>query len=81
MRRILEYLNWKATWWEEQGKLKMQVDRSCLEGLQAYLMEQAALSRGLHASFQAIWKQPLKNMEDNEDATQEGSGEQGVGDE
>ena len=44
MRRTLEYFNWKATWWEEWGKLKTQVDRSCLEGLQAYLMEQATLS-------------------------------------
>ena len=70
-----------STGWEERGKLKTQVDRSCLEGLQAYSMEQAALSRGLHASFQAIWKQPLKDTEDDEEATQEGSGQQGVGDE
>ena len=28
MRRTLEYLNWKATWWEERGKLKTQVDKT-----------------------------------------------------
>ncbi|EDR07081.1 uncharacterized protein LACBIDRAFT_328410 [Laccaria bicolor S238N-H82] len=66
MRRTLEFLNWKARWWEERGKLRTPSDKDCLEGLQAYSMEQAALHKQLHTSFKEIWRQPLEDAEDEE---------------
>ena len=74
MRRMLEFLNWKACWWEERGKLRTPSDKDCLEGLQAYSMEQAALHQQLHTSFKAIWRQPLEDAEDEEGEVVDGEG-------
>ena len=74
MRRTLEFLNWKARWWEERGKLRTPSDKDCLEGLQAYSMEQAALHQQLHTSFKAIWRQPLEDAEDEEGEVVDGEG-------
>lgn len=74
MRRTLEFLNWRAQWWEERGKLRTTLDKGFLEGLQAYSMEQAALHRQLHESFKSIWKQPLQDVEEEEEEKKRGDG-------
>jgi hypothetical protein len=78
MRRTLEFLNWKACWWEERGKLRTPSDKDCLEGLQAYSMEQAALHKQLHTSFKGIWRQPLEDAEDEEGEVVDGEGGRGI---
>jgi hypothetical protein len=80
MRRTLEFLNWKAQWWEERGKLRTPLDKGSLEGLQAYSMEQAALQRQLHEGFKSIWKQPLQDVEEEEEEKKRGDAGEEEGD-
>jgi hypothetical protein len=61
MRRVLEYLEWKAKWWTLQVGLR-SVDNGLSEGLHAYAEVQSQLQRSLVNHFRSIWKQPLQGL-------------------
>lgn len=64
MRRTIEYLKWKANWWQERAGSRSCSDKLLAEGLRAYALEQAALQRTLSTSFQQAWRQPLEDAEE-----------------
>jgi len=59
MRRSLQYLAWKAHWWESQAAAR-SVDKGLAEGLQAYSAKQARLQCDLADLFRTLWKDPLQ---------------------
>jgi hypothetical protein len=59
MRRVLEFLEWKASWWDEQETRRTDIAPDLSEGLQAYAVDQARFQRSLAASFRIMWKTPL----------------------
>ena len=64
MRRVIEFLEWRAQWWEQRISCRRDVSSEVKEGLEAYVVKQAALQRALSASFQVLWKTPLARVED-----------------
>ncbi|KAF7300905.1 hypothetical protein MKEN_01317000 [Mycena kentingensis (nom. inval.)] len=58
MRRILQYLQWRAHWWESRRALRENSERSeaQIEGENAYALRQAALQRALRDSFEREWE-------------------------
>ncbi|KAJ3501460.1 hypothetical protein NLJ89_g9327 [Agrocybe chaxingu] len=58
MRRVLQFLEWKAQWWLGRAELHVE-DKSQMEALQGYAHAQAALHRSLAHSFRAAWEKPL----------------------
>ena len=62
MRRVLEYLEWKAKWWTLQAGLR-SVDTGLSEGLHSYAEVQSQLQHSLVNHFRSIWKQPLANVQ------------------
>ncbi|KAF8155172.1 hypothetical protein BJ912DRAFT_818400, partial [Pholiota molesta] len=59
MRRVLQFLDWCAKWWEARQTPWTGVTPELKEGLKSYAISQAAVQQGLSAAFQAIWKTPL----------------------
>ncbi|KAJ3503439.1 hypothetical protein NLJ89_g8431 [Agrocybe chaxingu] len=62
MRRVLQFLEWKAQWWLQRAALHTG-DKAQMEALQAYAHAQAALQRSLAADFRAAWEKPLGDEE------------------
>jgi hypothetical protein len=58
MRRVLQYLRWRAGWWRSLVGLRdaLQPDTALREGHFAYACKQAAYMEGLAARFEATWK-------------------------
>ncbi|KAG1847579.1 hypothetical protein F4604DRAFT_1883995 [Suillus subluteus] len=52
MRRVLQFFNWQANWWEGQGVLQAAARD---EGLRAYASQQANIRHRLAARFRSIW--------------------------
>jgi len=64
MRRVLEFLEWKATWWTAQENRRSKSgSKDLLEGLSAYAKVQSDLQLTLAAHFRTIWQQPLHDAE------------------
>lgn len=59
MHHSLQYLAWKAHWWESQAAAR-SVDKDLAEGLQAYSAKQAHLQYDLADQFRTLWKDPLQ---------------------
>ncbi|KAH7918603.1 hypothetical protein BV22DRAFT_1024324 [Leucogyrophana mollusca] len=59
MRRVLQYLRWHATWWDNQSDRRTQPDPAEREGLRAFAVRQADHRRTLAAQFTALWKDHL----------------------
>ncbi|KIJ89482.1 hypothetical protein K443DRAFT_70826, partial [Laccaria amethystina LaAM-08-1] len=59
MRRVLEFLQWKADWWLQRTESRTTVDASLSEALQAYCMEQSSVQSLLSIHFRALWRTPL----------------------
>ncbi|KAJ7051468.1 hypothetical protein C8F01DRAFT_1339499 [Mycena amicta] len=55
MRRITEFLAWRAGWWESRIGLKTAVDLAEAEGCEAYARRQAKMKRLLSADFRRQW--------------------------
>ncbi|KAJ7780819.1 hypothetical protein DFH07DRAFT_682859, partial [Mycena maculata] len=56
MRRIQQFLRWRAAWWMAQiGRRQGKVDETQLEGDSAYAQRQADLQSRLCDSFAAKW--------------------------
>ncbi|KDR69913.1 hypothetical protein GALMADRAFT_44524, partial [Galerina marginata CBS 339.88] len=59
MRRVVEFLSWKAAWWSERLDWRTGITKELAEGLRAYAHTQADLQTALSAEFCTIWKAPL----------------------
>jgi hypothetical protein len=58
MRRVLEFCQWKAVWWEdkiEQQACK-EADEPLADGLRAYAHQQAALERENSTKWECKWR-------------------------
>jgi hypothetical protein len=55
MRRVLQYLNWKATWWLQQQGHRADASPDIRNGIDAYAAKQADLVLRLARSFAAEW--------------------------
>jgi hypothetical protein len=64
MRRVLEFLRWKADWWSRHIESRTMADASQSEGLQAYCMEQSYVQSLLSITFRMLWKTPLQDSKD-----------------
>ncbi|PPQ77173.1 hypothetical protein CVT26_008093 [Gymnopilus dilepis] len=63
MRRVLEYLGWKAMWWRERLDSRGGLDKALTEGVKAFATGQADLQLQLASHFRALWKSPLEDSE------------------
>jgi hypothetical protein len=60
MRHILEFCNWKATWWEnkiQQQEVERMDDDPLADGLHAYVHQQAALEHEILTKWAHRWRQ------------------------
>lgn len=64
MRRVLEFLEWRARWWDAKADLRSNVSLEMSEGLKAYAFQQAALQRSLATSFKTLWTTPLADVDE-----------------
>jgi hypothetical protein len=55
MRRVIAFLDWKATWWHSQGQCRTDVRDDIKAGLAAYAARQGHLMRHLAETFAALW--------------------------
>lgn len=63
MRRVLAFLEWRATWWDLQRGCRPDVNSALSEGLLSYTYDQAALQRSLAVSFRLLWKTPVRKVD------------------
>ena len=62
MRRLVEFLNWKARWWTERQTLRTVRDPALKEGILSYAIKQACIQCELCALAQGLFKTPLEEM-------------------
>jgi len=55
MRRVLWFLEWKATWWDGQSHLQCDTSPELREGLSAYAAKQSSLLREMSVAFARDW--------------------------
>ncbi|KAJ6483366.1 hypothetical protein C8R45DRAFT_784784, partial [Mycena sanguinolenta] len=58
MRRVLQFLDWRANWWRSQVGLRttqQSHNEPLAEGHAAYAQKQAGYMAGLRATFAAQW--------------------------
>ena len=55
MRRVIAFLDWKATWWLSQGQRRSDVRDDIKAGLAAYAAQQSNLMQHLAETFAALW--------------------------
>lgn len=56
MRRVIKYLDWKASWWRDQATLRSSTARpDIISGLHAYAERQADLMVLMAKSFASSW--------------------------
>jgi len=60
MRRVIQYFEWKGTWWHEQAGVRTEGEISILHGVRAYAEKQAALCHQLAVSCARCWLPLLK---------------------
>jgi hypothetical protein len=56
MRRVLEFLDWHANWWEAQAARWAELETEMMEGLAAYAHRQSTIRRALRDHFAHIWR-------------------------
>lgn len=61
MRRVLQFLTWRAGWWDSQSDRRGLEEGAQCEGEAAYAARQAAVQRSLHDSFVVKWA-PLPEL-------------------
>jgi len=62
MRRLIEFLNWKARWWTVRQTLRLVKDPALQEGLLSYAIKQSRIQRELCNLAQGLFKTPLEDM-------------------
>ena len=55
MRRVIAFLDWKATWWRSQGHRRSDVQDDIKASLTAYAARQSHLMQHLAETFAALW--------------------------
>jgi hypothetical protein len=61
MRRVVEYLNWRAAWWRERSSLRTDADSSVLSGIFGYANKQAAICSRIGEQCARYWLPRLKS--------------------
>ncbi|KAF9471428.1 hypothetical protein BDN70DRAFT_820006, partial [Pholiota conissans] len=79
MRRVLQFLDWRAKWWDSRQQPRIGVAADLQEGLKAFAIDQASIQRQLSTTFQAIWKTPLNLVDDNQSSIDDDEDEDGNG--
>ena len=72
MRRVRQYLEWKAGWWLSRSDGWDGLDDSIANGVKAYALRQRRIQQDLSTAFTQLWDQPLALCEHTEDV---GAGE------
>ena len=62
MRRLVEFLNWKARWWTERQTLRAVKSPALQEGILSYAIKQARIQREICGLAQGLFKTPLEQM-------------------
>ena len=55
MRRVIAFLDWRASWWRSQSQRRSDVRDDIKAGLVAYAARQAHLMQHLAETFAALW--------------------------
>ncbi len=55
MRRVIEYFEWKATWWRQQASRRAQLPSALQRGLTAYAEYQASIFDRLASHCASLW--------------------------
>ena len=76
MRRLVEFLNWKARWWTERQTLRPVNNVALLEGITSYAIKQTRVQRELGALAQTLFKTPLEEMDATLDSMGSGDDEE-----
>jgi hypothetical protein len=65
MRRVLQFLRWRAEWWRQLSPLRadVQTEPALREGHTAYAERQAKIFEKLHDRFQGLWKDVPRFLE------------------
>ncbi|SJL08299.1 uncharacterized protein ARMOST_11662 [Armillaria ostoyae] len=64
MRRVLEFLRWKANWWEEWLHSRdVRHDEALREALAMYACCQRDLQAMLKSTFCEMWMKPLEEID------------------
>ncbi|KAG6848447.1 hypothetical protein H0H93_016880 [Arthromyces matolae] len=61
MRRSLQFLQWKGSWWRKRTTLRKVEEKELAEGLKAYALEQASLQENLVLSFRRTFKSSIED--------------------
>ncbi|KAJ7769741.1 hypothetical protein B0H14DRAFT_3509403 [Mycena olivaceomarginata] len=65
MRRVLQFMDWRADWWMALVGLRAgKQDEALREGHEAYAVRQAGYMRGIRDRFAAQWKDTAKFIAD-----------------
>jgi hypothetical protein len=56
MRRVITFLEWKAGWWAEGGRRRLDVRPDIASGIRAYAAKQASINHALAHSFKTRWE-------------------------
>ena len=63
MRRVIEYLRWKATWWQARTSLRGHHDSGIVSGISGYANKQAAICGGMAEQCASYWVPCLKDKD------------------
>jgi len=72
MRRVIEFLKWKARWWKERQEQQGEIGKDFREGLQSYAQTQRSIQLALASEFQNLWMAPLDEEDVDEGVVDEG---------
>jgi len=56
MRRVLEFLEWHAQWWESWPNALVDLPPERAEGMMAYTIKQAHIRQSIRTSFNHLWR-------------------------
>jgi hypothetical protein len=63
MRRVIEYLRWKAVWWQARTSLRGHSDSGIVSGISGYANKQAAICSRLAERCASYWVPRLKDKD------------------
>ena len=56
MRRVGQFLGWRARWWIERANRRECVNKGIQEGLSAYARRQASIRYQMKENFEKLWQ-------------------------
>ena len=56
MKRVCEFLEWQARFWDQQAYRKVDSDHTQLEDLAAYAKKQVSIRQEMRACFTNQWR-------------------------